>query len=115
MKFGQLIENQKISKKSKLSISLDQQSKVLHNLLSLYVKLKAIQIYKNQAADHLILLHVNTSEKTKKGLELVSLPHFCMIFEERYFSCCILLSLNFIVWLLSLREILDNMCVVIVF
>ena len=45
MKFGQLIENQKISKKSKLSISLDQQSKVLHNLLSLYVKLKAIKIY----------------------------------------------------------------------
>ena len=35
------------SKKSKLGISLDQQSKVLHNLFLLYAKLKAIEIYRN--------------------------------------------------------------------
>ena len=28
----------------------------------------------------------------KTGLELASLPHFCMIFEEKYFSCYILLT-----------------------
>ena len=40
---------------------------------------------------------------------------FCKIFEEKYFSCHILLRNwpNFIVWLLLLREILDNMCILI--
>ena len=65
MKFGQLIEyNMKnifleksytkcggetsprpFSEKLKLSISLDQQSKVLYSLFLLYVKLRAIKIY----------------------------------------------------------------------
>ena len=35
------------SEKLKLSISLDQQSKVLYNLLLLYGKLRAIEIYRN--------------------------------------------------------------------
>ena len=33
------------SKKSELSLSPDQKSEVLHSLFSLYVKLKAIEIY----------------------------------------------------------------------
>ena len=35
------------SKKSKSTISLDQYSKVLHSLFLLYVKLRAIEIYKD--------------------------------------------------------------------
>ena len=30
--------------------------------------------------------------KTIRRLELVSLPHFCMIFGEKYIFCCILLT-----------------------
>ena len=65
MKFGQLIENNMIkifleklyakcagetvprpsSKKSKLSISLNQESKVLYSLFLLYAKLRAIEVY----------------------------------------------------------------------
>ena len=65
MKFGQLIEynmrnifleqsctkcggetiHRPFSKNSKLSISLDQSSKVFNSLLLLYVKLRAIEIY----------------------------------------------------------------------
>ena len=64
MKFGQLMEynmgkiffeksyakcggetiTRPFSKKSKLSISLDQQYKVLHNLFLLYANLRAIEI-----------------------------------------------------------------------
>ena len=67
MKFGQLIEwtwetftletsytkcggktsPRPFSEKLKLSISLDQQSKVLYSLLLLYTKLRAIEIYRN--------------------------------------------------------------------
>ena len=59
MKFGQLMKNKMGNnilennaqtelfpdKKSKLSISLDQYSKVLYNLFLLYAKLKVIEIY----------------------------------------------------------------------
>ena len=31
-------------------------------------------------------------KKTKRSLELVSLPHFCMIFEEKFFPKYILLT-----------------------
>ena len=43
------------SEKLKLSISLDQQSKVLYSLFLLYAKLRAIEIYWKKAADHLPL------------------------------------------------------------
>ena len=41
-------------------------------------------------ADHLLLPYIKL--KKKRGLELVSLPHFLKIFEEKYFSCFILLT-----------------------
>ena len=67
MKFGQLIEHnmkktfleksytkcygetipRPFSKKSKLSVFLEQYSKVLYNLFYLYAKLRAIKIYRN--------------------------------------------------------------------
>ena len=37
--------SQNFSEKSKLSIFLDQQSKVIHSLILLYAKLRAIEIY----------------------------------------------------------------------
>ena len=45
------------------------------------------------AADRLLLPHIKIFKKikTRTSLELVSQPHFCIIFEEKYFSCCILL------------------------
>ena len=47
-----------ISGKLKLTISLDQQSKVLYSLFLLYPQLRAIEIYRNYAADHLLLPHI---------------------------------------------------------
>ena len=44
-----------LSKNSKLSISLDQKRKVLNSLFLLYANLRTIEIYLNQAADHLLL------------------------------------------------------------
>ena len=67
------------SKKSKLSISLDQYSKFLLfclNCLPSCLKLS----YRPFALTHI-----------KLGLELFSLPIFCMIFKENFFCCYILL------------------------
>ena len=78
MKFGQLIEfnvrnifleklykkcggessPRPFSEKLKLSISLDQQFKVLCSLVLLYGKFRAITIYQNKAADHLLSPHI---------------------------------------------------------
>ena len=78
MKFGQVIEYKMrnifveksytkcaaetiprpLSKKSKLSMSLDQKCKVSNSLFLLYVNLRAIEIQWNQAADHLLLPNV---------------------------------------------------------
>ena len=52
------------SEKLKLSISLDQQSKVLYSLFLLYRKLRAIEIYWNEAADHLLSPHIELFFKT---------------------------------------------------
>ena len=57
-KFGGETIPRPFPEKSKLSISLAQYSKVLYSLFLLYVKLKAIEIYQNYAADHLLLLNV---------------------------------------------------------
>ena len=46
------------SKKSKSSISLDQQSKVLYSLILYYAKLRANDIYSNLSAGHLLLPHI---------------------------------------------------------
>ena len=78
MKFGQLIEYnmrnisveksytkcagetipRPLSKKSKLSISLDQQCEVLNSLFLLYANFSAIEMQQNQAADHLLLTNI---------------------------------------------------------
>ena len=81
----------------------------------LYVKPRTIEIYRKQAADHLLLPYIKLFKKTKGGLKLVSLLIFSMIFEEKYFSCYILLPDQILLsGCLLLREILDNRCVAIV-
>ena len=58
--------------------------------------------------------HIRLFKKIKRGLGLVSLPHFLHNFWRKIF---LLLSINwpsFIVWLPLPREILVNMCIAIV-
>ena len=47
-------ETRPFSKKSKLNISLDQKSKVSYSLFLLHAKWRAIKLYQNEAADHLL-------------------------------------------------------------
>ena len=101
--------------KLKFSISLDQQSKVLYSLLLLYGKLRAIEIYRNKATDYLLSPHIKLFQKIKRGLELVSLPHFPHNFWRKIFLLLYSINLpNFIVWLPLLCETLSNMCIAIV-
>ena len=101
------------SKKSKLSVY--QQSKILHSLFLLHAKSRAIERYWNQAAYHLLLPHIKLFQKTRRGLELVSLSHFMLDFWRKIFlTLCSINWPNFTVWLPLLREMLDNMYIVIV-
>ena len=64
------------SEKLKLSISLDQQSKDLPTLFSLYGKLRAIEIYQNKAVDHLLSPQIKfflRKDKKTSGTSLLAL------------------------------------------
>ena len=84
----------------------------------LYGELGTFEIYWNQAADHLLLPHINLFfflKKKKRSLELVSLPYFLHDYLRKIFI--LLYSINWpnsIIWLPLLRQILSNMCIVIV-
>ena len=59
--------------------------------------------------------HIMLFQKTKRGLELVSLPHFLHNFWRKLFFLLYSINCpNFIVLLLFLCEILGNMCIAIV-
>ena len=93
MKFGPLIEHNRrdnfleksytmcggdtiprpLSKLSKLSISLDQYSKVFHSLFLWHQKLR---ITLKLSCKSIAFTSYQAFLKKKKGLELVSLPHF---------------------------------------
>ena len=133
MKFGQLIEcnlrniflqkpyticggetsPRPFSEKLKLSLSLDQQSKVLYSLFLLCWGLsKYIETKLPISCFDLILSFVKKSER---GLKPVSMPHFLHNFWRKIFL--LLYSINWpnlIVWLPLLCEILGNMCTAIV-
>ena len=115
MKFGQLIEcnirnifleksypkcggetsPRPFSGKLNLSISLDQQAKVLYSLIlengKFSVKLRAIEIDQNEAADRLFSPHVRFFQKTKVVRNQPPCLIYRIIFEEKYFSSYILL------------------------
>ena len=65
-KYGGDTFTKPFSKKLKLNIFSDQQSKVLYNLILLYAKLRTVKIYSNRAI----------IKKPKRGLGLASLPYF---------------------------------------
>ena len=50
----------------------------------------------------------------ENGLGIVSPPHMCMIFQEKYFMLHSINWIDFIVWLPLLLEILGSMFMVIV-
>ena len=62
-----------IYKKSKLMISLDQQSEMLYSLFLLYIQVEVYQITKSMA---LAFTSYKTFFKKKRSPELVSLPQF---------------------------------------
>ena len=78
-------------KKSKLTISLDQYTKVLYSLFLLYIKVEKYQNIVKVSRRQLAFISYKAFFK-KRDLELVSLSHFfCIIFRENYFLCHILL------------------------
>ena len=81
---GEIIQRP-FSKKSKLSIPLDQESKALYILFLLYAKPKAIEICWNYAADYLHSPHIKLFTEIKRGLELGSLPGFPHNFWSKLF------------------------------
>ena len=89
------------SEKPKLSISLDQQSKLLYSFIVCYVEGNQNIL---KLSGRSLAFHQKLFWETKRGLELVSLPHFCIIFEEKYFSYYILVRLDLkICWLAVTR------------
>ena len=102
--------------KLKLRISLDQYLKfyrVCFYCIASWGLSKYIETKQQATCFHLI--HIKLFKKIKRGLELVSLPHFLHNFWRKIFL--LLHSINwpnFIVWLLLLREILVN-CVLQLF
>ena len=63
----------------------------------------------------MLLLYIKLFEKTKRSLELVSLPQFPHDFRRKIFIMLYFINWpNFIAWLPLLLAILDNMCIVIV-
>ena len=103
------------SKKSKLSISLNQYSEVLFILFLLFGKLRTFESDWNYAADHLLLPHIKLFQKAKRGLDLVLFPHFLHDFWRKIFLLLYSITWpNFNVCLALLREIFGNMCILIV-
>ena len=72
-------------KKSKLSISLDQYSKVSYILCLLFANLRTIENILKLSADHLHLRQIKLFQKTKRVLELVSLLDFLHDFRRKIF------------------------------
>ena len=64
----------------------------------------------------MLLPHVKLFKKTKRGRELVSLPHFLHdLKKNKMFHLLYSINqLNFIVWFLLLHEVLNNMGIVII-
>ena len=82
----------------------------------MYAMLRTIEIYWNEAVDHLFLPHIKHYQKSKRDLELVSASHFRYDFWRKLFFLLYSITWpNFIVWLHLLREILRNVCSVIVY
>ena len=131
VKFGQLIEydmrniflekpypkcrepsNRAFSQKSKLSISLDQYSKLSCSLFYCMPNWGLSKYIETKLQTTCFLPNIRLFKKAKRGLELVFLPHSLHSFWGKIFL--LLYSINcssFIAWLPLLRDILSNMCI----
>ena len=98
------------SKKSKLSISLDQQSKVLYGLFLLYARLRTIKIYWNWATYHLLLPYMKLFFQSESGTSL-TVSFSASFFKKKKFILYSITRPNFIVWLPLLRERYWAICV----
>ena len=92
-------------KKSKLSISLDQYSSFIYFIFIV------CQVEDYQKG--LKLSCISLAFASNKAFSKIICIIFCMIFEEKYFSCCSFTWPIFNVWLRLLRAILANMCIII--
>ena len=105
--------------KTKLSISLDQQSEILNSLFLLSVQVKVYQnILKLQCwlLDFILYKMKNKkkNQKTKRTLLPASQPHFQYDFWSKIFiAFCFINCPNFITWLPLLLETLCNMFIVV--
>ena len=94
---------------------LEIKSKDFYSFFLLYVKLRTIPIYWNEAADHLHLLHIKLYWKTKKsGTSLPASFSEWLIFKKNFLVLCSITRPSFIIGLPFLLEILRNMWIVIV-
>ena len=89
--------SRQFSKKSKLSISLDQQSKVL-DILFVFIVCQ-VEDYQNILKLQTTCFLTKLFQKTKKRvwnqspclISQQAMLTFCMVFEKKYFSCYIIL------------------------
>ena len=98
------------SKKSKLSISLDQQSKVLYSLFLLCARLRTIKIYWNWATYHLLLPYMKLFFQSESGTSL-TVSFSASFFKKKKFILYSITRPNFIVWLPLLRERYWAICI----
>ena len=98
-------------KKSKLSISLDQQSKVLYSLFLLYARLRTIKIYWNWATYHLLLPYMKLFFQSKSGTSLSVSFSASFFKKKKKFMLYSITRPNFIAWLPLLRERYWAICV----
>ena len=102
------------SKKSRFSISLDQQSGILNGLIYCMSMSRTTKMYWKDHTDNLFLILIMLFEKTKRGLEPVSLPWFVHDFWRNIFLTLYFINLpNFITWLSLLYDILGNKCLIV--
>ena len=74
-------------------------------------KSRNTNISSNYDADHLLLTHIRRFQKTNRGLQLVSLPHFPHDFWRKMFLTSYSIKWpNFIDCLPLILETLDNIC-----
>ena len=71
-----------LSKKSKLSIYLDQKCKDLKSLFLLYANMRPTKIWWNQAADHLLLPYIKLLKTQKAVLNYNQFHNILRLFDE---------------------------------
>ena len=102
------------SRKSRLSISLNQQSRHLYNLYVQVDDYQTILIPRCWPFTFTSYIYIKFFQKTKSGLELVSLPYFLHNVWRKIFIMLYSMNWpNFIAWLPLFLKISGNMYIAI--